>query len=68
MAEDSDIPLAKDDKMDIDEKPILPRVRNLDVNFVDDDELQDALARARRAKTMRRPKLLTAEEIAKKGA
>ena len=52
--------------MEVDEKPIVPRQRNLDVNFVDDDELQDLLARARRAKTMKKPKLLTAEEIAKK--
>ena len=55
-----------EDEMDVDEKPIVPRVRNLDDNFVDDDELQAALARARREKTMRKPKLLTAEEIARK--
>lgn len=37
----------------------------MDDNFVDDDELQASLARARRAKTMKR-KVLTQEEIARK--
>ena len=52
--------------MEVDEKPVVSRTRNLDVNFVDDDELQASLARARRAKTMQKPKVLTQEEIAKK--
>ncbi|KZO91587.1 SART-1 protein [Calocera viscosa TUFC12733] len=41
------------DAMDVDVKPIVsaPRVRDLDANFVDDDELQAALARSRRART-----------------
>lgn len=52
--------------MDLDEKPVAPRSRDLDINFVDDDELQASLARARRAKMMKKPKVLTQEEIAKK--
>jgi U4/U6.U5 tri-snRNP-associated protein 1 len=50
--------------MDVDVKPILPRERDLNVNFVDDDDLQAALARTRRAKL--KAKKLTPEEIAKK--
>ncbi|KAE9400241.1 SART-1 protein [Gymnopus androsaceus JB14] len=38
--------LAPEDEMDVDQKPV-PRVRDLDTNFVDDDELQAALARSR---------------------
>jgi U4/U6.U5 tri-snRNP-associated protein 1 len=52
--------------MDVDEKPVFPRIRNLDTNFVDDDELQAALARSRRAK-IHKPKKLSPEEIAQKG-
>ncbi len=51
--------------MQIDEKPIIPRPRNLDTNFVDDDELQAALARSRRAK-IQKPKKLSPEEVAKR--
>lgn len=51
--------------MEVDEKPVVPRTRELDVNFVDDDELQAALARQRRAK-INRPKKLSPEEIARK--
>lgn len=66
IAEDSGIETVNDEeKMDVDEKPIIPRARNLDMNFVDDDELQASLARARRAKTLK-PKVLTQEEIARK--
>ncbi|KZT56921.1 SART-1 protein [Calocera cornea HHB12733] len=48
-----------EDTMDIDVKPIIsaPRVRDLDANFVDDDELQAALARSRRAKTAKVKKM-----------
>lgn len=53
--------------MEVDDKPIAPRVRDLDANFVDDDELQAALARSRRAK-IHKPKKLLPEEIARKGA
>lgn len=53
------------DQMQVDEKPIVPRQRNLDANFVDDDELQAALARSRRAK-MQKPKRLSPEELARK--
>ncbi|KAI9455991.1 SART-1-domain-containing protein [Russula earlei] len=52
------------DQMEIDVKPIVPRVRDLDVNFVDDDELQAALASSRRAKV--KSKKLSPEEIAKR--
>jgi U4/U6.U5 tri-snRNP-associated protein 1 len=55
-----------DDQMTIDEKPIVPRVRDLDTNFVDDDDLQAALARSRRAKT-RKAKKVSPEEIARRG-
>jgi len=50
--------------MEIDEKPVVPRVRDLNVNFVDDDELQAALASSRRAKI--KTKKITPEEIAKR--
>ena len=50
--------------MEIDVKPIVPRVRNLDVNFVDDDELQAALASSRRAKV--KAKKISPEEIARR--
>lgn len=52
--------------MEVDQKPIVPRARDLDSNFVDDDELQAALARSRKAK-IHKAKKLTPEEIAKKG-
>jgi hypothetical protein len=39
-----------DNQMEIDIKPIVPHVHNLDVNFVDDDELQAALASSHQAK------------------
>ncbi|PCH42395.1 SART-1 protein [Wolfiporia cocos MD-104 SS10] len=68
VAEDSDIPPVNgDDQMQVDEKPIVPRPRNLDTNFVDDDELQAALARSRRAK-LQKAKKLSPEEIAKRVA
>lgn len=53
--------------MNVDEKPIVPvqRERNLNANFVDDDELQMALARSRRAK-LNKPKKLSPEEVAKR--
>ena len=64
-AEESDIPPVNgQDQMQVDEKPIVPRPRNLDANFVDDDELQAALARSRRAK-LQKPKKLSPEEIAR---
>lgn len=54
--------------MDVDEKPttFVRRERNLDVNFVDDDELQAALARSRRSKA-RKINKLSPEEIAQRG-
>ncbi|KAI9439970.1 SART-1 protein [Lactarius indigo] len=64
-AEDSDIiPVA--DQMEIDIKPSVPRLRDLDVNFVDDDELQAALASSRRAKI--KVKKISPEEIARRVA
>ena len=50
--------------MDVDQ-PVAPRVRDLDANFVDDDELQAALARSRKAK-LHKAKKLSPEELAKK--
>ncbi|KAI0684101.1 SART-1 protein [Cytidiella melzeri] len=64
QAELSDIS-ADGDQMQVDEKPIIPRQRNLDDNFVDDDELQAALARSRRAKLQKRKKL-SPEELARR--
>ncbi|KAF8273229.1 SART-1 protein [Lactarius quietus] len=65
LAEDSDIvPVV--DQMEIDLKPVVPRVRDLDVNFVDDDELQAALASSRRAKI--KVKKVSPEEIARRVA
>lgn len=53
--------------MAVDQNSIpVPRVRDLDTNFVDDDELQAALARSRRAK-IRKPKKITPEELARRG-
>lgn len=68
VAEDSGIeaPANGEASMDVDEKPVVPRARNLDANFVDDDELQASLARARRTKAMKRMKAPTQEEIAQK--
>jgi hypothetical protein len=54
-----------DDAMQLDEKPIAPRPRDLDTNFVDDDELQAALARSRRAK-IHNTKKFSPEEVAKR--
>lgn len=51
--------------MQVDEKPIVPLERNLDSNFVDDDDLQAALARSRRAK-LAKPKKLSPEEVARR--
>ena len=65
QAEDSGIEPTSADGMDVDVKPLVP-VRNLDANFVDDDDLQASLARARRAKTMRKPVIPTQEEIARR--
>ncbi|TFK40352.1 SART-1 family-domain-containing protein [Crucibulum laeve] len=53
------------DAMDVDQKPIVPRERNFDTNFVDDDELQAALTRSRKAK-LHKTKKLTPEQLAKK--
>jgi U4/U6.U5 tri-snRNP-associated protein 1 len=50
--------------MEIDQ-PAAPRVRDLDANFVDDDELQAALARSRKTKLHKAWKL-SPEELAKK--
>jgi len=51
------------DEMDVDR----PAARDLNTNFVDDDELQAALARSRKAKMKKVPKL-SPEEIARRGA
>lgn len=52
------------DAMQIDDASTAPSA-NLDTNFVDDDELQAALARSRKAKMRKMPKL-TPEEIARR--
>ncbi|KAL6307460.1 SART-1 protein [Sparassis latifolia] len=66
VVEESDIgPVNGDDHMQVDEKQIVPRPRNLDTNFVDDDELQAALARSRRAK-LQKTKKLSPEEVARR--
>ncbi|KAG6820951.1 hypothetical protein H0H93_009187 [Arthromyces matolae] len=54
-----------EDQMDVDQKPIVPRVRDLDTNFVDDDDLQAALARSRKAKLHKANKM-TPEQLAKR--
>lgn len=56
-----------EDNMEVDDKPIVPieRERNLNMNFVDDDELQAALARSRRAK-LHKTKKMTPEQLAQK--
>ncbi|KAF5342501.1 hypothetical protein D9611_001529 [Ephemerocybe angulata] len=53
------------DGMDVDEVKFTPIQRDLHANFVDDDDLQAALARSRRAKVLK-PKKFTAEELARK--
>lgn len=49
--------------MQVDEK--IEITRNLDVNFVDDEDLQSALARSRKA-NLRKLKKLSPEELAKR--
>jgi U4/U6.U5 tri-snRNP-associated protein 1 len=49
--------------MEVDIKPVIP---NLDANFVDDDELQAALAKARSQKLRKDKKILRPEEIAQR--
>ncbi|KAI0956196.1 hypothetical protein AcV7_006656 [Taiwanofungus camphoratus] len=66
LPEDFDAtPVNGDDQMQVDKKPVVPRPRNLDTNFVDDDELQAALARSRRAK-LQKAKKLSPEEVARR--
>lgn len=56
-------PISQEDgKMQLDEAPPAP-LKNLDTNFVDDDELQAALSRARKAK-MKKVQKQSPEEIA----
>ena len=50
------------DSMDVDR--LVPQMRNLDGNFVDDDDLQAVLARSRKAKLHRANKL-SPEEVAR---
>lgn len=54
----------EEDAMQVDSTPSQP-LRNVDTNFVDDDELQAALSRSRKAKMKKIPKL-TPEEIAQR--
>ncbi|CAA7267035.1 unnamed protein product [Cyclocybe aegerita] len=53
-----------EDSMDVDQR-VVPRIRDLDINFVDDDDLQEALARSRKAK-LHKTKKLSPEELASK--
>jgi U4/U6.U5 tri-snRNP-associated protein 1 len=55
-----------ENEMSVDTKPVAPVSRDLDVNFVDDDELQAALSRSRQAK-LRKVKKVSPEEIARRG-
>lgn len=55
----------EENRMEEDEKPAVSRPRELDVNFVDDDELQAALARSRRVK-IHKSKTYAPEAIASK--
>ena len=65
LAQDDSLVVVKEENgMDI--EPVVPRVRDLNVNFVDDDDLQAALARERRTK-VKKVKKLTPEEIAQRG-
>ncbi|KAL5634458.1 hypothetical protein ACGC1H_002497 [Rhizoctonia solani] len=64
------VPTTEPASMEVDETPAptsTRRERNLDANFVDDDELQAALARSRRSKA-RKINKLSPEEIAKRVA
>ena len=61
-----DSPPVGEDAMHVDQGAHPSRMRDLDANFVDDDELQAALARARREKLTKKPKIATQEEIARK--
>lgn len=53
-----------EDSMDVDGLAA-PIIRDLDANFVDDDELQAALARSRQAK-LRKMKKVSPEELARR--
>lgn len=63
VPDESDVAPATVDAMEVDSTPI-PVERDLNVNFVDDDELQAALARSRRVKI--KAKKVSPEEIARK--
>ena len=65
VPDESDVAPATVDAMEVDSTPI-PVERDLNVNFVDDDELQAALARSRRVKI--KAKKVSPEEIARKSA
>ena len=65
-AESEILTINGDADMEVDDKPIAPRARDLNINFVDDDELQAALTRSRRSK-IHRQKKVSPEEIARKG-
>ena len=50
--------------MDVDQQPE-PRIRDLDANLVNNNDLQAALSRLRKAK-LRKTKKMTPEELAQK--
>ena len=64
--EESDITPDADTKDEMDLDRPAASSRNLNTNFVDDDELQAALARSRKAK-MKKVSKLSPEEIARRG-
>jgi U4/U6.U5 tri-snRNP-associated protein 1 len=53
----------EDGDMAVDAESAVPAARDLDANFVDDDDLQAALSRSRMAKT-RKMKKVSPEELA----
>ena len=69
MAEHSDIPPITDaeNSMEADKKPAAPHPKLHDESFVDDEELQAALAQQRRSKLKRSFVKLTYEESARRG-
>jgi U4/U6.U5 tri-snRNP-associated protein 1 len=72
MAEDGDVPdstaAVGDNQQEAEDEPRVPYQPALDANFVDDDDLQEALARSRRDANRQKKKLLkrmTPEDIAR---
>lgn len=60
------VPEQDDEDMAVDSKPVITPARDMDANFVDDDDLQAALSRSRQAK-LRKTKKVSPEELARRG-